>query len=451
MRAFDDERIGRRRLRLMYDTPSITQVCYRLLVTPVAAVLGILVTVWVVHDTVRADAGVAWAALGFLPLALLTTLLFAARVRAQALGSREAGATTTSGIEEGFANIASGPEPRRPRAASASVSRSRAGLLQRVPALRLHADPRDRVRAVPAAALTSYAFIRITDLVIEGSLTAGDFALIFAYFSDRRLRAGARPALDPAARLRRRHRPRLRADGLATRAGCAGRAGAPRACARGVRNRRRPLPLPRRHARAARRQLRSARRAAHALRRPRRQRQDHARFAGARFHSPSAGRVCIDGVDIEASAWRRCARTSPSCSRRRRSSTRASARTCDWRRPDADRRRAGRRGAPRRPPTASCGRCPPAMRRGSGAEAASFSLSLPPRGPRRHDRALARLPPPSPRRVASPAGLPPPPSGRRRGAPALPSASVRRRAAPVRRFFAACSSSPARLSLPRRR
>ena len=34
MRAFDDERIGDAVYRLMYDTPSITQVCYRLLSRP---------------------------------------------------------------------------------------------------------------------------------------------------------------------------------------------------------------------------------------------------------------------------------------------------------------------------------------------------------------------------------------------------------------------------------
>jgi ABC-type multidrug transport system fused ATPase/permease subunit len=182
MRAFDDERIGDAVYRLMYDTPSITQVCYRLLVTPVAGVLGILVTVWAVHDAVATDPAIAWAALGFLPLALLTTLLFAARVREQALGSREAGATTTSGIEEGFANIAAvqslGGEGRQrerfARESWASFGAFRRFVLTLILAIAFG--------ALPAAALTAFAFIRITDLVIAGSLTAGDFALVFAYF-----------------------------------------------------------------------------------------------------------------------------------------------------------------------------------------------------------------------------------------------------------------------------
>ncbi len=182
MRAFDDARIGDAVYRLMYDTPSITQVCYRLLVTPVAAVLGLLVTVWAVYDTASASPGIAWAALGFLPLALATTLVFGARVRAQALGSREAGATTTSGIEEGFANILAvqslGSEGHQ-RQRFALESWASFGAFRRLVFTLLLATA---FGAVPAVALTAFAFVRITDLVIDGSLTAGDFALVFAYF-----------------------------------------------------------------------------------------------------------------------------------------------------------------------------------------------------------------------------------------------------------------------------
>jgi ABC-type multidrug transport system fused ATPase/permease subunit len=182
MRTFDDERIGDAVYRLMYDTPSITNVCYRLLLTPVAAVLGLLVTVWVMQSTVSASPGIAWAALGFLPLALLTTALFGARVRARSLGSREAGAVTTTGIEEGFANIlavqslgSEGREQRRfARESWASFDAFRQFVLTILLAIGFG--------AIPATALTVYAFLRVTDLVILGALTPGDFALVFTYF-----------------------------------------------------------------------------------------------------------------------------------------------------------------------------------------------------------------------------------------------------------------------------
>jgi ABC-type multidrug transport system fused ATPase/permease subunit len=182
MRAFDDERIGDAVYRLMYDTPSITNVCYRLLLTPVAAVLGLLATVWVMHGSVTASPGIAWAALGFLPIALLTTLLFGARVRARSLASRQAGAVTTTGIEEGFANILAvqslGSEERERRRFAreswASFGAFRRFVLTIILAIGFG--------AAPALLLTVYAFVRVTDLVIAGELTAGDFALVFTYY-----------------------------------------------------------------------------------------------------------------------------------------------------------------------------------------------------------------------------------------------------------------------------
>ena len=182
MRAFDDQRIGDAVYRLMYDTPAITSVCYRLLVTPVAAVLGLLATVWVVRNTVTSSPGVAWAALAFLPLALLTTLVFGTRVRTQALGSRQAGATTTTGIEEGFANILAvqslGGEAHQ-RGRFAHESWASFGAFRRLVLTFILAIG---FAAIPAVALTAYAFLRVTDLVIAGVLTAGDFALVFTYY-----------------------------------------------------------------------------------------------------------------------------------------------------------------------------------------------------------------------------------------------------------------------------
>jgi ABC-type multidrug transport system fused ATPase/permease subunit len=181
MRTFDDEPIGDAVYRLMYDAPSITHACYRLLVSPIAAVLGILVTVAVV-DMVAASRDVAWVALGFLPLALLTTWLFGARVRAQALDSRHAGSTTTAGIEEGFSNILAvqtlGGEARE-RARFARDSWASFGAFRRFVLTLIVAIC---AGLVPAIALTAHAFVRVTDLVIAGALSAGDFALIFTYF-----------------------------------------------------------------------------------------------------------------------------------------------------------------------------------------------------------------------------------------------------------------------------
>src|SRR5262249_8992206 len=105
MTAFDDERIGDAVYRMMYDTPSITNVCYRLLLAPVVPPLGILLTVSVLSLTFVDHALLTGSALAFLPIVLLGTYPFAAALRRSGEQSREAGATTTSAVEEGISNI----------------------------------------------------------------------------------------------------------------------------------------------------------------------------------------------------------------------------------------------------------------------------------------------------------------------------------------------------------
>jgi ABC-type multidrug transport system fused ATPase/permease subunit len=51
MTSLDDQRIGDAIYRLMYDTPQLTEVCYRLLLTPVLAPVQVVATVWVMSLT----------------------------------------------------------------------------------------------------------------------------------------------------------------------------------------------------------------------------------------------------------------------------------------------------------------------------------------------------------------------------------------------------------------
>jgi hypothetical protein len=145
MRAFDDERIGDAVYRLMYDTPSITN-CYRLLVTPVAAVLGLLVTVCGVRDTGEqqpASPGPRW----FLPLALLTTLVFAPRVRARCSAAAKPARSPPPGSRKA-SPTSSRSEPGS-EAREHQRSPARAGPPSALPPLRAHDHPRVRLRRDP--------------------------------------------------------------------------------------------------------------------------------------------------------------------------------------------------------------------------------------------------------------------------------------------------------------
>jgi ABC-type multidrug transport system fused ATPase/permease subunit len=105
MPAFDDERIGDAVYRLMYDTPSITNTCYRILLTPIVAPIGILLATAMLAFVVGDHPGLVWTALAFLPGALIVTYPFANLIRRRGEGSRQAGAVTTSTVEEGITNV----------------------------------------------------------------------------------------------------------------------------------------------------------------------------------------------------------------------------------------------------------------------------------------------------------------------------------------------------------
>ncbi|MCZ6782178.1 MAG: ABC transporter ATP-binding protein [Proteobacteria bacterium] len=182
MTAFDDERIGDAVYRVMYDTPAITNACYRILLTPLAGPINILLAVLIIGLVFGDQPVLIWSGLSFLPIALVSTFPLARAMRRRSGQSRRAGATTTSTAEEGLSNILAvqslGGEDRQrerfDRDSWTSFVRYRAVFLMGIAAF--------LVAAVPGLFVGTYTFLHITDLVVAGELTRGDFALLFTYY-----------------------------------------------------------------------------------------------------------------------------------------------------------------------------------------------------------------------------------------------------------------------------
>jgi ABC-type multidrug transport system fused ATPase/permease subunit len=180
--AFDDERIGDAVYRVMYDTPSITNSVYRIVLTPLGALVLAAVTIAVLQAVFGAHPTIVWCAAGLLATALLATLPFATALRRRSSRSRKAGATTTSTLEEGLTNVLAvqslgGEARQRSRFDDdswASFSRFRAQM-----ALGMGVA---LAAFVPGAAIAAYAFYYVADLVIVGRISLGDFGLLFTYF-----------------------------------------------------------------------------------------------------------------------------------------------------------------------------------------------------------------------------------------------------------------------------
>jgi len=193
MTAFNDARIGDSIYRVMYDTPSITSMSYQVILTPLVAPASIgirALVIWLAYDSV----GLAWAGMAALPIVLLATLPFSRAIRRTAEESRTTGAKTTATVEEGVTHVlavqslgAQGREKRRfDRDSWRSFSAFRKLVLTLIAAW--------TVAALPLLALALWVFYRVTDSVIEGVYTPGDFALLFTYFfqiSDGAIRLGS--------------------------------------------------------------------------------------------------------------------------------------------------------------------------------------------------------------------------------------------------------------------
>jgi ABC-type multidrug transport system fused ATPase/permease subunit len=182
MTSFDDERIGDAVYRVMYDTPSITNACYRLLLTPIAGPINIVMTAVILRVSFGDQPMIVYSALAFLPISLLATAPLAASMRRRAGASRRAGAATTSTAEEGISNILAvqslgGEDRQRERFGDdswESFGKYRAVFRMGVIAL--------LCASVPGIWVASTVFLHITDGVIAGDLSRGDFALLFTYF-----------------------------------------------------------------------------------------------------------------------------------------------------------------------------------------------------------------------------------------------------------------------------
>ena len=107
MTTFDDERIGDAVFRVMYDTPAITNAVYRILLTPAAAGAFALAVVGTLRAlstaTTRSLVGVRRSRCS--RSRFLVTLPFAGAMRRRSTAARGAGASATTSLEEGLANM----------------------------------------------------------------------------------------------------------------------------------------------------------------------------------------------------------------------------------------------------------------------------------------------------------------------------------------------------------
>ena len=179
---FSDARIGDAVYRVMYDTPAISRVCYDVLVLPPVNLFVIGGAIWTMQYSfadVPSLIMVAWFAA---PLMLIATLLMTGAARRRSLASREAGAETTSTIEEGLSNIVAvqslgANERQRDEFADDSEHSFRRFRLFTLLTLVLGAP-----NTFVVLGLTFYVFFEVAEALVDKRMSAGDYAVLYTYF-----------------------------------------------------------------------------------------------------------------------------------------------------------------------------------------------------------------------------------------------------------------------------
>ena len=195
MVRFTDASIGDAVYRVMYDTPSISRVCYDILVTPLVSLYSLAVILWTTQYSFSAVPSlvvVAWLA-G--PIVLVMTLLMTGTARRRSIASREAGAATTATVEEGMSNIAAvqalGANDRQ----IASFSKDSDASFKRFRSFEILNLLAVALGGVVPFALAFYLFFEITDALLDDRMAAGDYVVIYGFFFQFATNAGALGAM----------------------------------------------------------------------------------------------------------------------------------------------------------------------------------------------------------------------------------------------------------------
>ena len=187
----DGQRVGDSVFRVMYDTSAISNSFYLVLRGPIYNIIGFTSTALIFYGAYSGASEIIVLALMATPLELFVVLVFGRFIRRASTASRGAGSTTTGNIEEGMSNVlavqALGGNKRELERfndnSAESFKRYRFQIL-----MELLID-RGLANLASEVIMLTIWFL-VIGRIIEGTLSPGDFAVVYLYF--RRLRNNSR-------------------------------------------------------------------------------------------------------------------------------------------------------------------------------------------------------------------------------------------------------------------
>ena len=180
MTTLDDQRIGDSIYRVLYDTPQVPQICYQLTLNPIHTLVWGGINLYLIQYTYSNVAPeLVWIAWSAFPLAFVVTFPASALVRRTNQAKRAAGAATTNAIEETMQNVhAVQSLGGMRRDAERFAERSRESFLRERFALAVGIGLLVVILAVMIVAAIFIVRL-VTDQIIEGQMSPGDFFVLF--------------------------------------------------------------------------------------------------------------------------------------------------------------------------------------------------------------------------------------------------------------------------------
>ncbi|MDE0225799.1 MAG: ABC transporter ATP-binding protein [Gammaproteobacteria bacterium] len=180
MTVLDNHRIGDAVYRVMYDAPMLPQMCYRATLEPLFALVGAAISLYMIgysYGDVAPE--LVWAACAVIPAGLCITVPFSGLTRRVQQQSRAAGSATTNALEESLANVSAvqslGGMAREKERIDARSSES----FRRYRFVKLVELIVGFAGLGALAVFGFWAYVFITDQVIDGVLTPGDWGVLF--------------------------------------------------------------------------------------------------------------------------------------------------------------------------------------------------------------------------------------------------------------------------------
>lgn len=184
MTVLEDQRIGDSVFRVLYDAPSAPDLAYRLTLTPFFYLLSAVINLYILQYSFGEVAPeLVWIAWATVPVAFISTFPFAGALRRTNQNKRAAGSATTNAMEETMSNVGAVQSLGATKQEQKKFAdRSAQTFLRERYALAVVIVAGTVASAALGGAII-YITILVTDRVINGEMSPGDFAVLMGVFT----------------------------------------------------------------------------------------------------------------------------------------------------------------------------------------------------------------------------------------------------------------------------